>query len=174
LGIFRWPYGQTKEFAMKSLFSKSLVPSVLVAVSLALTGASAMAAEAQIHHTPKVAHVIRPHAAARVAARYRQPPFAGNNDLGQFIAGFFGGVMPQQYAHRRGSDRYVSSPSYDNSPTIDTSSAGTDAQAASDQESQQIQQSNDESALNASTAAAEQQNDAANAATLQTEINAGF
>ena len=119
---------------MKSLFRKSLVPSVLVAVSLALTGASAMAAEAQIHHSPRVAHVIHPHAAARVAARYRQPPFAGNNDLGQFIAGFFGGVMPQQYAHRRGSDRYVSSPSYDNSPTIDTSSAGTDAQAASDQE----------------------------------------
>jgi hypothetical protein len=158
---------------MKSLFSKSLVPSVLVAVTLALSGASAMAADAQIHHSPRVAHVTHPHAAARVAARYRQPPFAGNNDLGQFIAGFFGGVMPQ-YAHRRGSDRYVASPSYDNSPTIDTSSAGTDAQAASDQESQQIQQSNDESALNASTAAAEQQNDAANAATLQTEINAGF
>jgi hypothetical protein len=112
--------------------------------------------------------------ATRVAARYRQPPVTGNNDLGQFIAGFFGGVMPQQYAHRRGSDRYVSSPSYDNSPTIDTSSAGTDAQAASDQEAQQIQQSNDESALNASMAAAEQQNEAANAATLQTEINAGF
>jgi hypothetical protein len=57
---------------------------------------------------------------------------------------------------------------------IDTSSAATDAQAASDQEVQQIQQMNDESALNASMAAAEQQNDAANAATLQTEINAGF
>jgi hypothetical protein len=111
---------------------------------------------------------------ARVATRFRKPPIAGNNDLGQFIAGFFGGAMPQQYANRRGSDRYVSSPSYDNSPTIDTSSAGTDAQAASDQEVQQIQQMNDESALNASMAAAEQQNDAANAATLQTEINAGF
>jgi hypothetical protein len=163
---------------MKSLFTKSLIPSLLVAVSLALTGGTAMAANAQIHHSPKVAqrvaHVIHPHAAPRVAARYRQPPFAGNNDLGQFIAGFFGGVVPRQYANRRGSGRYVSSPSYDNSPSIDTSSAATDAQAASDQEAQQTQQMNDESALNASTAAAEQQNDAANAATLQTEINAGF
>jgi len=33
---------------------------------------------------------------------------------------------------------------------------------------------NDENALNASMQAAEQQNDAANAATLQTEINAGM
>ena len=159
---------------MKSLFTKSLVPSVLVAISLALSGGIAMAAQAQIHHSTKVAHAIQPHAAARVAARYRQPSFAGNNDLGQFIASFFGGVMPQQYAHRQGSGRYVASPSYDNAPTIDTSSAATDAQAASDQEVQQIQQMNDESALNASMAAAEQQNDAANAATLQTEINAGF
>jgi hypothetical protein len=161
----------------KSLFTKSLIPSALVAVSLVLTGGTAMAAEAQIHHSPKVAHAIHPHAAPRVAARYRQPPVAGNNDLGQFIAGFFGGVMPQQYSRaesRRGSGRYASSPSYDNSPSIDTSSAGTDAQAASDQEAQQMQQMNDENALNASTAAAEQQNDAANAATLQTEINAGF
>ena len=153
---------------MKSLFTKSLVPPALVAISLALSGGTAMAAQAQIHHSPRVAHVVQPHAAARVAARYRQPPFARNDDLGQFIAGFFGGVMPQQYG------RYVASPSYDNAPAIDTSSAATDAQAASDQEVQQIQQMNDESALNASMAAAEQQNDAANAATLQTEINAGF
>ena len=33
---------------------------------------------------------------------------------------------------------------------------------------------NDTNALNASMAAAEQENDAANAATLQTEINAGM
>ena len=158
---------------MKSLFTKSLISSGFIVAALASAGSGAIAADAQTRHSPAAVHVIhRP--AARVAARYRQPPVAGNDDLGQFIAGFFGGAMPQQYAHRRGSDRYVSSPSYDNSPTADTSSAGTDAQAASDQEAQQIQQSNDESALNASMAAAEQQNEAANAATLQTEINAGF
>jgi hypothetical protein len=160
---------------MKTLFTKSLISSGFIVAALALAGSGAIAADAQTRHSPAAAvHVTHRHAAARVATRYRQPPVAGNNDLGQFIAGFFGGVMPQRYAQRRGSDRYVSSPSYDNAPTIDTSSAGTDAQAASDQEVQQIQQMNDENALNASMAAAEQQNEAANAATLQTEINAGF
>ena len=42
------------------------------------------------------------------------------------------------------------------------------------QENQAIQEMNDINALNASMAAAEQENDAANAATLQTEINAGM
>jgi hypothetical protein len=171
---------------MKSLITKSLVPSVLVAVSLALTGSTAMAAKAQIHHHPKVVHVTNPQAAARVAARYRQPQFAGNNDLGQLIQGFFGGFLSPQYtrqiaaaaarasASHRGSGTYDSSPSYDYTSTTDTSSAATDAQAASDAENQAIQQMNDTNALNASMAAAEQENEAANAATLQTEINAGF
>jgi hypothetical protein len=171
---------------MKSLITKSLVPSVLVAVSLALTGSTAMAAKAQIHHHPKVVHVTHPQAAARVAARYRQPQFAGNNDLGQLIQGFFGGFLSPQYtrqiaaaaargsASHRGSGTYDSSPSYDYTSTTDTSSAATDAQAASDAENQAIQQMNDTNALNASMAAAEQENEAANAATLQTEINAGF
>jgi hypothetical protein len=159
---------------MKSFFTKSLISSGFIVAALALAGSGAIAADAQTRHSPATAHVTHRQPAARIAARYRQPPVEDYNDLGRLIAGFFGGVMPQQYAHHRGSDRYVSSPSYDNSPTIDTSSAGTDAQAASDQEAQQMQQSNDESALNASVAAAEQQNEAANAATLQTEINAGF
>jgi hypothetical protein len=170
---------------MKLLITKSLIRSGLIVASLALAGSGAMAAGAKVHHGPRVVHVTHPHATARTAARYRQPPFAGNNDLGQFIEGFFGGVVPQPYAglmassaaraslSHRGSGRYVSSPSYDNSPTIDTSSAGTDAQAASDQEVQQMQQMNDENALNASMAAAEQQNEAAQATAIQTEINAG-
>jgi hypothetical protein len=41
-----------------------------------------------------------------------------------------------------------------------------------DAENQAIQSMNDTNALNASMAAAETQNDASNAATLQTEINA--
>jgi len=170
---------------MKSLITKSLVPSVLITVSLALTGSTAMAAKAQIHHRPTVTHVTHPQA-ARVAARYRQPQFTGNN-LGQLFQGFFGGFLPPQYAGQiaaaaarasashRGSGTYDSSPSYDyTSTTTDTSSAVNDAQAASDAESQAIQQMNDTNALNASMAAAEQENDVANAATLQTEINAGF
>ncbi len=96
-------------------------------------------------------------------------PDLGQPDLGSFFASFFGlGVQSA-----RGGD-YEASPSFDASPPVDTSSASTDAQAASDAEVQAIQQLNDENALNASMAAAEQQNDAANAATLQTEINAGM
>jgi hypothetical protein len=144
-----------------------------------------MAAKSQTPHNPRVVHVIHPRAVPRVASRYRQPQFAGNNDLGQLIQGFFGGALPQPYsrlissaaarasAAHRDMGTYDSSPSYDYTST-ETSSAGTDAQAASDAESQAIQQMNDTNALNASMAAAEQENDAANAATLQTEINAGF
>jgi hypothetical protein len=54
------------------------------------------------------------------------------------------------------------------------SSAANDSLAASEQEDQEIQSTNDTNALNAPMAAAEEQNDAANAATLQTEINAGM
>jgi hypothetical protein len=172
---------------MKSLITKSLVPSMLVAVSLALTGNAAMAAKAQIHHSPKVARVTHPQAAQRVAARYRQPQFAGNNDLGQFIQGFFGGVLPPQYtrlvasaaarasaSHRdTGSDDWSSGSSsiYDSPAPIDNSASDAAAAAAAANSQQEL---NDSMALTASMAAAEQENDAANAATLQTEINAGM
>ena len=74
--------------------------------------------------------------------------------------------------HGSGGGSYdYSSPSFDNSAPIAT---GNDAQAASDAENQAIQQMNDTNALTASMAAAEEQNDEANAATLQTEINAGM
>jgi hypothetical protein len=172
---------------MKSPFTKSLISSGFIVAALALAGSGAIAADAQTRHSPAAVHVTHRHAAARVAARYRQPPFAGYNDLGPFIEGFFSGVLPPEYSRRlvsagiRGSAsrRGSNSGSYDWSPSPDytstaASSAATDAQAASDQEAQQMQQMNDENALNASTAAAEQQNEAANAATLQTEINAGF
>jgi hypothetical protein len=102
-------------------------------------------------------------------------------DVSQFIQGMLGGG-PVPYANlardvermhgARGGGSYdYSSPSYDNSAPIAT---GNDAQAASDAENQAIQQMNDTNALTASMAAAEEQNDEANAATLQTEINAGM
>jgi hypothetical protein len=149
-----------KESVMKSLIART----VLIA-ALALTGNAAMAANTPAHK------LVRTHAAVRVAPRlaYRQQA-----DIGQFIQAMFGGGWPAQYSSRRAAGSRDSSPSYDNSPAVDTSSAGTDAQVASDAEAQAIQSANDSSALNASVAAAEAQNDAANAATLQTEINAGF
>jgi hypothetical protein len=149
----------TKESVMKLLIART----VLIA-ALALTGNAAMAANTPAHK------LVRAHA-VRVAPRlaYRQQA-----DLGQFIQSMFGGGWPAQYSSRRAAGSRDSSPSYDSSPAVDTSSAGTDAQVASDAESQAIQSMNDSNALNASTAAAEAANDAANAATLQTEINAGF
>jgi hypothetical protein len=140
---------------------KSLIARTVLIAALALTGNAAMAA-----HTP--AHkLVRTHA-VRVAPRLA---YGQEANIGPFIQAMFGGGWPAQYPSRRAAGSRDSSPSYDN---LDTSSAGTDAQVASDAEAQAIQSANDSSALNASVAAAEAQNDAANAATLQTEINAGF
>jgi hypothetical protein len=149
-----------KESVMKSLIART----VLIA-ALALTGNAAMAA-----NTPAY-KLVRAHAAVRVAPRLA---YGQEANIGQFIQSMFGGGWPAPYSSRRAAGSRVSSPSYDNSPAVDTSSSGTDAQMASDAEAQAIQSANDSSALNASVAAAEAQNDAANAATLQTEINAGF
>jgi hypothetical protein len=116
-----------------------------------------MAANIPAHkHAPAVRHLVQ-----------RLPAGQPNGDIGQFFQSIFGGG-PVQYsrltarASRQSPGSYDSSPSYDNSPAVDTSSA--DAQA--------MQSMNDENALNASTAAAEAQNEAAQAAAIQTEINA--
>jgi hypothetical protein len=144
---------------------KSLITGGLLVASLALIGNTAMAATLPVHkHAPVARHIVQ-----------RLPQRQINGDIGQFFQSIFGG-QPVQYsrltarASRQSPGSY--DPSYDSSPAIDTSSAGTDAQAASDAEAQAMQSTNDENALNASTAAAEAQNDAAQAAAIQTEINA--
>ncbi len=115
--------------------------------------------------------------AAHIAARGYCPGGALGADIGQFIQGMLSGD-PGPYANLiRDAQRMHGSPgSYDfSSSTYDTSpAAASEAQAGSDAENRAIQQMNDTNALTASMAAAEQQNDAANAATLQTEINAGM
>jgi hypothetical protein len=144
--------------------SKSLITGGLLVASLALTGNAAMARPVHRH--------VAPHAPVASYAA----PFGG--DIGQIFQSMLGGI-PVQYqgvgrnAMRtrlgRGSQGSYDgssdwSPSYDTgSPTIDNSNA----------EAQAIQSMNDENALNASMAAAEQQNEAAQAAAIQTEINAG-
>jgi hypothetical protein len=144
--------------------SKSLITGVLLATSLALTGNAAMART--VHH----------YAALRAPAAPATAPFGG--DIGQIIQSMLGSV-PAQYqgavrnAMRTRPDRGAQgaydgssdwTPSYDNSsPTIDNSA--NDEAAA-------IQSMNDTNAMNASMAAAEQQNEAAQAAAIQTEINA--
>ena len=169
---------------------KSLMNTGILAVSLALIGTTAMAAPSPANPVPRYAQTYTqtPMRAWQAGAPLRfaaQRPFLRgrlNGDVAQFVRGVLGGG-PIPYANlvrdvrglrgsSGGSYDWSSSPSYDNSAAA--SSAASDAQAASDAEVQAIQQMNDTNALNASMAAAEQQNDAANAATLQTEINAGM
>ena len=147
-----------------------------------------MAAPSPANPVPRYAQtftqVRQARAPLQVAAR--RPLVRGrlNVDVAQFVRGMLGGG-PIPYANLvrdvrglrgsgGGSSNYSSSYDYSTSTTTDTGCASCDAQAASDAENQAIQQMNDTNALNASMAAAEQQNDAANAATLQTEINAGI
>jgi hypothetical protein len=153
---------------------KSLITTGVLIASLALTGSAAMAANSQAYKATARAHAPVHVVAPRIA---RNPL---NADLGQFIQSMLGGGFPQYSgliqnalrapASRRSSGSYDWSPSYDTSSSA--SSAATDSQAASDAENQAIQSMNDTNAMNASMAAAEQMNDAANAAAIQTEINA--
>jgi hypothetical protein len=142
--------------------SKSLMSGVLLVASLALTGNTAMART--VHHT----------VAPRASATPTTAPFGGG--IGQIIQSMLGGVPPQyqgvvRNAMRtragRGSQYEGSS---DWTPSYDTSSPAID-NSANDQAAA-MQSLNDENALNASMAAAEQQNEAAQAAAIQTEINA--
>jgi hypothetical protein len=168
----------TKECAVKSF-----IPAGILAASLALTANAAMAAPSIANpfpHGPQGSHARPP---VHVVARTLRPRAQLNVDVAQFIRGMLGGG-PVPYANlirdvrnmpaSRGSSASSYEPSYDASVGATVGCAACDAQAASDQEVQEIQQMNDTNALTASMAAAEQQNDAANAAALQTEINAGM
>jgi hypothetical protein len=159
---------------------RSSKTTVIVAAAFAFSINAAMAASP----ANPIPHQARaPHAAAtqHLAARRLPPRNQLNVDVAQFVRGMLGGG-PVPYANlvrdvrgMRGAGTYASS-DY-SSPTYDTSvpdSGAAAAQAASDAENQAIQSMNDTNALNASMAAAEQENDAANAATLQTEINAAM
>jgi hypothetical protein len=158
---------------------RSSITTLFVAASFAFTANAAMAASPA---NPIPRHA-RPHAAAvqHVAARRLTPRSQLNVDVAQFVRGMLGGG-PIPYANlirdvrgMRGTGSYGGS-DY-SSPTYDTSvpdSGAAAAQAASDAETQAIQSMNDTNAQTASIAAAEAENDEANAATLQTEINAGM
>ena len=128
--------------------------------------------------------------AARPAYRYPADGHFGAEpgiNVGQLIGGMLGIVPPQyagivqnamrQAASHRSSGTSSSGgydPSFDSpSPSTPIDNSASDAAAASAAAASE-QNLNDEMALTASMAAAEQQNDAANAATLQTEINAGM
>src|SRR6202453_2810270 len=157
---------------------RSSITTAIVAISFAFTASAAMAASPA---NPIPQHARWAHAARPLAARRLPPRDQLNVDVAQFVRGMLGGG-PIPYAKlvrdvrgMRGTGTYAGS-DY-SSPTYDTSlpdSGAAAAQAASDAENQAIQSMNDTNAMTASMAAAEQQNDAANAAALQTEINAGM
>ena len=175
---------------------RSRIATILLAASFVFSVSAAMASPtlenpvdfaqtaktAKANPTARAKFTAAPVYRARLgAARKYLPRNQLGVDVAQFIQGMLGGG-PVLYANlvrdvrsmaaSGGSYDWSSSPSYDTSSV--TSSAASDAQAASDAENQAVQQMNDTNALNASMAAAEEENDEANAATLQTEINAGM
>jgi len=151
----------------------SLITRGILIASLTLAGNAAMAATTQVHQSV-APHAVHARAVGHVAAR--RPVAPQRVGVAQFIQGLFGGGWPVQVSRgsAAGSDSsdWMSSSTYDTSPPVDNGAQA--AQAAADAESEAIQEMNDTNALTASMAAAEEQNDAANAATLQTEINAGM
>ena len=175
----------------KSLKTTALMSTGLILASLALTGNAAMAANLPVHKAAATTHVVQPRV-AHVAARRPGPPVQPGFDVGGFIQAMMGGSLPPQYTQivqnaLRGaaSHRYAGSggsardsggydPTFDSpSPAVDVDNSQSQAAIdASDQAMQQEDQSLQD--MNASNAAAEQQNDAANAAAVQTDINAGM
>ena len=128
-------------------------------------------------------------AAARPAYPYPVGGYFGAGpgiDVGQLVGAMLG-MVPPQYAgivqsamkqaaaHRSyGTSSGGYDPTFDSpSPSTPIDNSASDAAAASAAAASE-QNLNDEMALTASMAAAEQQNDGANAAALQTEINAGM
>ena len=173
----------------KSLKTTALMSTGLIVASLAFTGNAAMAANLPVHKAAATTHVVQPRVAHVVA---RRPPAQVGFDVGGFIQAMFGGSLPPQYARIvqnavRGaaSHKYAGSggsardsggydPTFDSpSPPVEVDNSQSQAAIdASDQAMQQEDQSLQD--MNASNAAAEQQNDAANAAAVQTDINAGM
>lgn len=159
---------------------RSSITAAIAVSSLLLTVNAAMAVS-PANPIPQHARAARAPEAQYAAARPAPARNQLNVDVAQFIRGMLGGG-PIPYANlvrdvrgmpaSGGSYDWSSSPSYDTS--VAASSAASDAQAASDAENQAIQEINDTNALTASMAAAEEENDEANAATLQTEINVGM
>lgn len=162
--------------------SKSIVSGALIAAALAFTASTAMAAA-----THKTAAATRAIHTRHVASAERGPSsgYFGARpgiDIGQLVGAMFGMVPPQyagsvQSAGRRAASQQSSGtydPTFDspsNAMPIDNSASDAAAAAVAAASEQDL---NDSMALTASMAAAEQENDAANAATLQTEINAGM
>jgi hypothetical protein len=146
--------------------TKSLLRCGVIAASIALA-TNAFAARVPIPHPAAAAHVTH-----RVVARNQRPAFVQAAGIGQLVQGLFGLPIPLPVGSVGDTGGY--DPTFDSpSPAVDVDNSQSQAAIdASDQAMQQEDQSLQD--LDASIAAAEQQNDAANAAMVQTDINAGM
>jgi hypothetical protein len=153
---------------IRSHTTKSLLRCGVIVTSLALA-TNAFAADIPIPHPAAAAHVTH-----RVVARNQRAAFVQPAGIGQLFQGLFGLPIPVTVTAGAASDTGGYDPTFDSpSPTVDVDNSQSQAAIdASDQAMQQEDQSLQD--LNASIAAAEQQNDAANAAAVQTDINAGM
>jgi len=113
---------------------------VAVVTSLALAGASATAADANVHKAAK-AHAARAHAAVHVAARQPYPHYArapynyGSRyyNVGQLIQSMLGRGWPALYAnlpHGAARGRGTYAPSYDSGPSNDSGPSADPSPAA--------------------------------------------
>jgi hypothetical protein len=164
---------------------RSLIPSGLIAVSLALCGNGAMAAD--IHAKANAPQPTHGRAAVAVAARHRppvaryavaRPPADVARIISSLLASPFVAPYVAQYAGRIRTTRGSSGgtyepydpPAYESWPPPDNSvQQSLDAQA----EAQALQQMNDTSAMTASMAAAAAQAAADDAAETQQIMNNG-
>jgi len=154
---------------IRSHTTKSLLRCGVIVTSLALA-TNAFAANIPIPHPAAAAHVTH-----SVVARNQRPAFVQPAGIGQLFQGLFGLPIPVTVGSARdtgGYDPTFDSPTYDSSAVVVDNSQSQAAIDAADQAMEQEDQSLQD--LDASIAAAEQQNDAANAAALQTDINAGM
>jgi hypothetical protein len=151
---------------IRSHTAKSLLRCGVIVASLALA-TNAFAANIPIAHRAAAAHVTH-----RVVARNRGPAFVQPAGIGQLFQGLFGRPIPVTVGSARDTGGY--DPTFD-PPAAPVEVDNSQSQAAIDAADQAMQQE-DQSLqdLDASIAAAEQQNDAANAAAVQTDINAGM
>jgi hypothetical protein len=151
---------------IKSHTSKSLIRCGVIVASLALA-TNAFAADIPIPHPAATAHVTH-----SVVARNQRPALVQPAGIAQLFQGLFGMPIPVTVSSAGDTGGY--DPTFDSpSPTVDVDNSQSQAAIdASDQAIQEEDQSLQD--MDASVAAAEQQNDAANAATLQTDINAGM
>jgi hypothetical protein len=146
---------------------KTFITAAILSTSLALSANAAMVTTKTATHFVHANHVatVKRHP---VAQREAGPP--------NFFQALFG--LPIQVTPRGSRDlgEYVpstESPTYDTSPPVDVG-AQAEQSAADAAQAAATEELNDSMALTASVAAADAQNAADTAATIQTEINAGM